>query len=82
MSVINLGTTVDYTVQPATKKSLTTVTLIGWIDQPAQKVVVARVQELPNPVTLWSGAAYDAIGDWTEAQAEAQLKTVLTTPQQ
>ena len=75
---VALGSTINYLVQPATTKSLTTVTITRWIDRPADKVVLVWIQELPTPITLWSGAAYTAIGDWTNAQAEAQLIAVLS----
>lgn len=75
---ISLGTTVNYTVKAAVVKSLTEVTVQRWVDRPLDKVVIAWVNEIPGPITLWSGADYDAIGNWTEAQAEAKLKAILT----
>lgn len=38
-------------------------------DNPMQKTVVARVLVGPNGInffTVWSGASYDAIGQWTD----------------
>lgn len=46
-------------------------------DSSAQKRVVARILHIPRPVTLWEKDAYDAAGDYTQAQAEARLLEVL-----
>ncbi len=59
------------------KQTITELNVNRWIDLPAQKKVLALVQELTHPVTLWEGDAYDAIGDWTEAQAQARLVEVV-----
>lgn len=34
-------------------------------DSPLKKTVVALCRNHPTKITLWEGAAYDAIGDWT-----------------
>ena len=36
-------------------------------------MVRAFVEELDEPVVLWEGAAYDAVGQWTDANVEARL---------
>lgn len=63
------------TVTPAVIVS--EVTLQRLVDLPGQKIVRAFVKELPNPITLWEGAAYDEAGDWTQVMAEARLKAKL-----
>jgi len=39
------------------------------------------IDELGNPIkrilVLWEGEAYDAIGQWTDEQAEARIKELL-----
>jgi hypothetical protein len=47
------------------------------IDNAKRKSCVARIRPCPQPVTLWSGAAYDAAGDYTQAQVEARVMALL-----
>lgn len=77
MTTINLGKTVNYAVQKQVTKELTTITVLRWVDNPTKQVVMAWVKELQTPIVLWEGAAYVAIGNWTEQQAQDQLKKVL-----
>jgi hypothetical protein len=39
--------------------------------------VVAQLLPVTKPFVLWEGAAYDAAGDYTQAQAEARLRELL-----
>lgn len=50
----------------------TTLTFSRIVDLPQQKIVRAFFTELAQPVNLWEAAAYDAIGNWTQEQAEAR----------
>ena len=60
--------------------SYTTIT-----DSQDYKTVVTElsmaIDELGNPIkrilVLWEGEAYDAIGQWTDEQAEARIKELL-----
>lgn len=71
---VSLGSTpVTYTVSPARTAEITTLTILRIVDLQGQKKVVVFTQEIPNPITIWSGASYDAVGDWTQAAAELQL---------
>jgi hypothetical protein len=47
------------------------------IDNAKRKSAVAQIRPCPQPVTLWSGAAYDAAGDYTQAQVEAKVMQAL-----
>jgi hypothetical protein len=47
------------------------------IDNAKRKSCVARVRPCPYPLTLWSGDAYDAAGDYTQAQVEAKVLELL-----
>jgi hypothetical protein len=47
------------------------------IDNAKRKSCVARIRPCPQPVTLWSGDAYDAAGDYTQAQVEARVLELL-----
>ena len=60
-------------IQPITLTSLD----INLMDSSHRKVVAAQVIRFPVPVVLWKGDAYDAAGDYTQAQAEARLLEVL-----
>jgi hypothetical protein len=48
-----------------------------FIDDPARKIVLARLHPATRPTLLWRGDDYDAIGDWTQAQAEAKILELL-----
>ena len=46
-------------------------------DDSRSRRAVAQLLPVSKPFTLWHGAAYDAAGDYTQAQAEARLLEVL-----
>jgi hypothetical protein len=52
------------------------------IDDSAHKLVLARLHPALRPLLLWRGQAYDAAGDWTQAQAEAEIALQLGEDQQ
>jgi hypothetical protein len=72
---INIQGKPPKTFQPVTVNQLSVL----WLDDPDARTVRARIAGIPVPLTLWSGAAYTAIGDWTEAEATAQVLTLLAT---
>jgi hypothetical protein len=47
------------------------------IDNVNRKSAVAQIRPCPRPLVLWEGAAYDAIGDYTQAQVEAKITELL-----
>jgi hypothetical protein len=47
------------------------------IDNAKRKSVVAQIRPVPMPLVLWSGADYDAAGDYTQAQVEARVLELL-----
>jgi hypothetical protein len=47
------------------------------IDAEHQRLVTAILPPSTNRITLWAGDAYDAAGDYTQAQAEARVIEVL-----
>lgn len=61
------------TFQPITLSKLDVVL----IDNSGDKHVIARVQPCPFPLVLWEDTAYDAAGDYTQAQAEARILELL-----
>jgi len=60
---------------PAYQVSLSQIEIEYFVDSPAEKVVEAYVKRI-GKVVLWEGAAYDAIGDWTNADVEARIKEI------
>jgi len=76
------------TIQPPTitrsngevrvQKPITVTELdITIMDNAKRKSCVAQVRPCPYPLTLWSGEAYDAAGDYTQAQVEARVLELL-----
>ena len=76
--IVTLTSTASYTAVPAITLSLKTLTILKISDCQGQQKVVANVKELPHPIVLWSGSSYVSIGDWTQAQAEAQLISIIS----
>jgi hypothetical protein len=53
-----------------------------FIDDLARKIVLVRLHPASRPLLVWRGDAYDAVGDWTQAQAEAKILELLGENQQ
>jgi hypothetical protein len=70
---ITLETPKEQILVQEVKKSITTLTIQRMVDLPAKKEVKVFVKELNDPIVLWSGADYDAAGQWTDADVEAKL---------
>ena len=49
------------------------VDIIRFEDSPANKKVVAFTNGAPGIIQLWTGSAYDTIGDWTSADVVARI---------
>lgn len=47
------------------------------IDNAVRKSCVAHIRPCPYPLVLWEKEAYDAAGDYTQAQVEARVLEVL-----
>jgi hypothetical protein len=75
---VTLPSTVTYTIAPVKTTTLTTLTITRIADTQSNQSVIAFVNEIPGPVTLWAGQDYINIGNWTQAQAEAQLIAVVS----
>jgi hypothetical protein len=48
------------------------ITIEAFTDNPINKSVMARTTN--GNYTIWTGEAYDSIGDWTSEQAIAKVK--------
>ena len=75
---ITLNTPKKVVLQEEKSKTVSTLTVQRVVDLPKKKVVRCFVEELDEPVVLWEGAAYDAIGQWTDADVEAKLTALYT----
>ena len=53
-----------------------------FVDNTERRVVLAQLYANARPLVLWRDAAYDAVGDWTEAQAAARIIELLGENQQ
>ena len=63
-------------LQEEKSKTISTITIERLVDLPKKKLVRCFIEELDEPVVLWEGAAYDAIGQWTDADVQARLTTL------
>lgn len=52
---------------------IASLTVKRLVDKPEKKTVVAIVKEQKGKIALWEGAAYDAIGQWTDSDVVARL---------
>ena len=51
----------------------TTVEIISIVDNPVKKTITANIIGKPYMVILWEDAAYDVIGQWTDANVSARI---------
>lgn len=47
------------------------------VDDSTRKTAIAFIRPLPKPLVLWEHEAYDAAGDYTQAQVEARIAELL-----
>lgn len=72
---ITLDTEKEVVVIKEVKRAITEITVNHVTDLPEQKRVEAYTLEL-GVVTLWEGAEYDAIGQWTDTDVINKLKSL------
>lgn len=65
-------------LQEEKSKTVSTLTVQRVVDLPKKKVVRVFVEELEEPIVLWEGEAYDAIGQWTDSDVQAKLTELYT----
>jgi len=67
--------------QPAQERVQKPITLskldVTTIDNSERRSCVARIAPCPFQLTLWEGAAYDAAGNYTQADVEARVLSLL-----
>lgn len=54
-------------------KTYDSLTIKRMVDFPEQKKVIVHIEELDQPVVLWEGDSYDAIGEWTNSDVQSKL---------
>jgi hypothetical protein len=50
---------------------------VAVIDNATRKTCTAQIRPCAQHIVLWEGAAYDAAGDYTQAQVDARVLEVL-----
>lgn len=75
---ITLNAPKKVVLQEEKSKTVSTLTVQRVVDLPKKKVVRVFVEELEEPIVLWEGEAYDAIGQWTDSDVQAKLTELYT----
>ena len=70
---ITLNSPKKIVLQEEKSKTVSTLTVNRVVDLPKQKIVRCFIEELDDAIVLWEGVAYDAAGQWTDANVEARL---------
>jgi hypothetical protein len=70
--VVNFPSEVVLKEVPASQLKATEIKIKQILDDSANKKVIAFTDKL-GKVVLWEGAAYDAIGQWTDTDVEARI---------
>jgi hypothetical protein len=70
---ITLSSPKKIVLQEEKSKDITKLTVARVVDLPKQKVVRCFCEELEEAIVLWEGAAYDAVGQWSDADVQNRL---------
>jgi hypothetical protein len=70
---ITLNSPKKIVLQEEKSKTVTSLTVNRVVDLPKQKMVRVFIEELDDAIVIWEGAAYDAAGQWTDADVAARL---------
>ena len=73
---VDLNGTKTITLVPAQTKNFTSLTIDRVVDLQSEKKVFAIITELYEPVDLWVGASYDAIGQWTDTDVANRIRQI------
>lgn len=73
---INLNTPKKIVIQEERSKNIETLTVVRVVDLPQQKMVRCFLEEIDEPVVLWEGDSYDAIGQWTDTDVAERLAEI------
>lgn len=69
---IQLSVPKDVTIVNEVKKTIDKITVLEITDNPTKKTVTAKTEQI-GYIILWQGADYDAIGQWTDTDAENRI---------
>ena len=72
---ITFETPKDITIVSEIKRTTNKITILELKDRPNNKIVSAATAEV-GVITLWQGEAYDAIGQWTDADVIARINEI------
>lgn len=73
---IQLTTPAEVIAQPQILKTISSITVHSIMDMSSfEKTVTAHTSEFGS-ILLWEGAAYDAIGQWTDSDVIARIKEI------
>jgi hypothetical protein len=75
---ITLSQPFDFVIMERRTKTFSTLKVKSVTDKPAEKRVLARIEDLPDNIVLWEGASYDAIGQWTDTDVSARLNEIFS----
>ena len=71
---LRLQNPINVVTQPEITKQINKITIELMVDNPSEKVVKVYCPDLSHgPIVLWSGDAYDAIGQWTDQDVRQAL---------
>ena len=73
---ITLNAPKKIVLQEEKSKTVTSLTVNRVVDLPKQKMVRVFVEEIDEAIVIWEGAAYDAAGQWTDADVAARLNAI------
>ena len=73
---INLNAPKKIVLQEEKSVTINSLTITRVVDLPKQKVVRCFCEELEEAIVLWEGAAYDAIGQWTDVDVQNRLSEI------
>ena len=73
---ITLNSPKKIVLQEEKSKTVTSLTVNRVVDLPKQKMVRVFIEELDDAIVIWEGAAYDAAGQWTDADVAARLNEI------
>lgn len=61
---------------PARNIEVSKIQITSIEDSAVAKKVVAKTKGFPGQIVLWEGAAYDAIGQWTDTDVANRIKEI------
>jgi len=79
MIALNSPITIDFPVFNGKQRKSVTLTSIDYrvsYDN-AKKIAYARINGLGGLITLWSGADYDKVGQFTDADVDAKMSNII-----